>query len=230
VKLLAIESSTELFSVALLLDGRIVEREGARGVSHSEIALPSVRALLEEEGVSLIDLTGIVFGAGPGAFTGLRLATSVAQGLAFGAGLPVLGVGSLEAMALEAGAERVYACTDARMGELYCAAYRVAGDSVETVLSPVVVPPHEAPLPPGPGWFGCGSGFAAHGELLQARLGGALTGVNAGMRPGAGAVARLAAERFARGEAIDAALAAPLYVRDKIALTTQERLAAGGSK
>ncbi|MEZ5613856.1 MAG: tRNA (adenosine(37)-N6)-threonylcarbamoyltransferase complex dimerization subunit type 1 TsaB [Rhodocyclaceae bacterium] len=230
MKLLALESSTELFTAALYLDGRIVEREGARGVPHSEIALPLVCALIEAERLALTDLDGIAFGAGPGAFTGLRLAASMAQGLAVGAGLAVLGVGSLEALALDAGAGRVYACTDARMNELYCAAYRVAAEASETVLAPVVCPPGAAPLPPGTGWLGCGSGFAAAGEALMARLGGCLEGVRPESRPRAGAVARLAAPRFARGEAVDAALAAPCYVRDKVALTTRERLAAGGSK
>jgi tRNA threonylcarbamoyladenosine biosynthesis protein TsaB len=230
VKLLALESSTDLFTAALYLDGRVVEREGARGTSHSEIALPTVQALLDAEGLALRDLAGIAFGAGPGAFTGLRLAASVAQGLAFGADLPLLGVGSLEALALEAGAEQVYACSDARMNEVYCAAYRVAGGAVDTVLAPVVVPPSQAPLPPGEGWHGCGSGFAAYGEALRTRFGMAMARLDADARPRAAAVARLAAPRFARGEVLDPALAAPLYVRDKIALTTQERLAAGGTK
>jgi len=230
VKLLAIESSTELFSIALFLDGRIVVREGVCDVPHSAIALPMLKALLDEEGISLGDLAGIAYGAGPGAFTGLRLAASVAQGLAFGSGLSVLGVGSLEALALDAGAAHVYACMDARMNEMYCAACRVSGDSVETVLPPALAPPHAAPLPPGQGWHGCGSGFSAYGEVLCARLGTALESFDAQARPRAGAVARLAAQRFARGEALDPALAAPLYVRDKVALTTQERLAAGGSK
>ena len=230
VKLLALESSTDLFSAALLLDGRIVEREGARGVSHSEIALPLVQALLDEHGVTLAGLEGIAFGAGPGAFTGLRLATSVAQGLAVGAGLPVLGIGSLDALALGVGDGPVYACTDARMNEAYCAAYRVHGDSVETVIAPVVAAPSLAPVPPGQGWFGCGSGFAAYGDRLAARLGASIGRIDAAARPRAAALLRLAAPRFARGEGVDAALAAPLYVRDKIALTTQERLAAGGNK
>lgn len=230
MKLLALESSTDLFTAALFLDGRVVEREGARGVTHSEIVLPLVQSLLDEAGVSLSDLDGIAFGAGPGAFTGLRLAASVAQGLAVGAGLPVLGIGSLEALALDAGAVQVYACGDARMNEVYCAAYRVEGDRVETVLALVVVPPPEAPLPPGHGWLGCGSGFGAYGGMLQARLGSALAAIDAAARPRAGALARLAAPRFARGESLDPARAAPLYVRDKIALTTRERLDAGGLK
>ena len=117
MKLLALESSTDLFTAALFLDGRIVEREGARGASHSEIALPLVRDLLDGQGVALAGLDVIAFGAGPGAFTGLRLACSVAQGLAVGAGLPVIGIGSLEALALGEGDGLIYACTDARMHE-----------------------------------------------------------------------------------------------------------------
>ena len=230
MKLLALESSTDLFTVALFLDGRIVEREGARGVSHSEIALPLVQALLDEHGVALADLDGIAFGAGPGAFTGLRLACSMAQGLALGAGLPVLGIGSLEALALGAGDGPVYACTDARMNEAYCAAYQVHGETVEAVIAPVVAAPSSAPVPPGQGWLGCGSGFAAYGDALAVRLGASIGRIDASARPRASTLLRLAAPRFACGEGVDAALAAPLYVRDKIALTTQERLAAGGNK
>ena len=230
MKLLALESSTDLFTAALFLDGRTVEREGARGVSHSEIALPLVRDLLDGQGVAPADLDVIAFGAGPGAFTGLRLACSVAQGLAVGAGLPVIGIGSLEALALGEGDGLIYACTDARMHEAYCAAFRVRGEEVETVVAPVVAVPEGAPLPPGQGWLGCGSGFAAFGDRLRLRLGGCLGAIHEQARPRAGAVARLAALRFALGQADDAALAAPRYVRDKIALTTQERLAAGGLK
>lgn len=228
MKLLALESSTDLFTAALYLDGRIVEREGARGVSHSEIALPLVQALLDGEGVSLSDLDGIAFGAGPGAFTGLRLACSVAQGLAVGAGLPVLGIVSLEALALASGDGAVYACLDARMNEVYCAAYRVAGETVAAVIAPVVAAPGQVPVPPGEGWLGCGSGFAAYGAALAARLGPAIGGIDAQTRPRAAALLRMAAARFMRGEGEDAALATPLYVRDKVAMTTRERIAQGG--
>lgn len=228
MKLLALESSTDIFTAALFLDGRVVEREGARGLPHSEIALPLVQALLDDQGTALAELDGIAFGAGPGAFTGLRLACSMAQGLAVGAGLPVLGIASLEALALGAGDGLVYACVDARMNEVYSAAYRVCGASIEAVVTPVVTAPSQAPVPPGEGWLACGSGFAAHGAALAARLGPSMVRVDGLARPRAGDLLRLAVPRFARGEGIDAALAAPLYVRDKVAQTTVERLAAGG--
>jgi tRNA threonylcarbamoyladenosine biosynthesis protein TsaB len=228
VKLLALESSTDLFTAALFLDGRVVEREGARGLPHSEIALPLVQALLDDQGAALADLDGIAFGAGPGAFTGLRLACSMAQGLAVGAGLPVLGIASLEALALGAGDGLVYACVDARMNEVYSAAYRVCGESTETIVAPVVTAPSQVPVPPGEGWLGCGSGFAAYDVALAARLGPSMVRMDGMARPRAGNLLRLAVQRFARGEGVDAALAAPLYVRDKVAQTTVERLAAGG--
>jgi len=228
VKLLALESSSELFTAALYLDGRIIEREGARGDSHSEIALPLVKGLLDEQKTVLADLDGIVFGAGPGAFTGLRLACSVAQGLAIGADLPVLGIGSLEALALGAGDGFVYVCTDARMREVYSAAYRVCGDSVVTIMAPVVSAPAAVPLPAGVGWLGRGSGFAAYADALAERLGAQVTSVDPDARPRADTLLRLAAPRFTRGEGFDAALAAPLYVRDKVAMTTRERIAQGG--
>lgn len=228
MKLLAFESSTEVFTAALFLDGRIVEREGGPRVPHSEIALPLVQALLEEQGVTLAGLDGLAFGAGPGAFTGLRLACSMAQGLAVGAGLPVLGIGSLEALALGAGDGPVYACADARMNEMYCAAYRVRGETLETVIAPVLAAPGSVPLPSGQGWLGCGSGFAAYGDALASRLGCAIRRTEPDVRPRASAVLRLAAPRFMQGEGIDAALAAPLYVRDKVAMTTAERIALGG--
>jgi tRNA threonylcarbamoyladenosine biosynthesis protein TsaB len=228
VIILAIESSTDLLSVALSSDGRLFERAGERGKSHSDLVLPLVEAVLGAGGLTLSDLDAIAFGAGPGSFTGLRLACGVAQGLAFGAGLPLLGVGSLEALALDAGHEKVYACVDARMNETYCAAYSVAGGDVETMIAPIVAPPHAVPLPPDAGWHGRGNGFAAYAEALRERFGGRVEDIDAQAVPCAAAVARLAVSRFARGEAIDAALAAPLYVRDKVAFTTAERLARGG--
>lgn len=194
----------------------------------SDRILPWVRELLAEAGLSLQQLDGIAFGAGPGGFTGIRLSCGVAQGLAYGADLPVLGVGSLEALALACGGERVYACLDARMNEVYAAAYELRDGVPVAVLPPVVVAPALAPLPPGAGWRGAGDGFTAYEGALRLRLDATVNDVQADLLPTAMAVARLARPRFARGEGVNAALAQPLYVRDKVALTTAERLARGG--
>lgn len=221
MRLLAFETATRRLSVALWDDGSLIERAAELPSGGSEWLLPAMQAMLADAGVSLKTLDGIAFGAGPGSFTGLRLAAGCAQGLAFGLDLPVLGVNSLEALALASGEDKVFACLDARMNEVYVAAY--AGGA--PVLSPMVSPPSQVPLPPGEGWIGCGDGFATHADQLPK-----FVRVRADLRPTAAAVARLAAPRFARGEGVDAVDAAPLYVRDKVALTTAERLARGGSK
>jgi len=219
VNLLALETSTRRLSVALWHDRELAERSADAPNGGSGLLLPWVRELLAEAELALSQLDGIAFGAGPGSFTGLRLAAGCAQGLAFGANLPVLGVGSLEALALASGEEKVFACVDARMNEVYVAAY---SSGIE-VLAPAVLPPGDVVLPDGEGWVGCGDGFAAYADRLPRP-----TRVRDDVFPTATAVATLAAARQAGGEGRPAAEALPLYVRDKVALTTAERLARGG--
>ena len=230
MKLIALESSTRHLSVALWRDGVVSERAADVPNGGSDRLLPWLSELLAEAGVVFSDLDGIAFGAGPGGFTGLRLSCGLAQGLGVGLDLPVLAVSTLEALALLAGVEKVCACLDARMNEVYYAAYLVRGDVLETVLAPVCAAPALLAAPAGSGWLGCGDGFAAYPELLASALSGALCGVRADLRPTAAAVARLAAPRLAAGAGVDAALAMPFYVRNKVALTTAERLAPGGAK
>lgn len=221
MRILALETSTHRLSVALWSDGHLIERAAELPNGSSEWLLPRVREVMDDAGLALPALDGIAFGAGPGSFTGLRLAAGCAQGLAFGLDLPVVGVNTLEALAHAAGEEKVYACLDARMNEVYVAAFE---RGVE-VMAPRVCPPEEAPRPDGNDWTACGDGFVAYPGRLPA-----FSRVRADARPTAAAVAALAASRFERGEGVDPALAAPLYVRDKVALTTAERLARGGTK
>lgn len=225
MKLLALESSSDRCSVALWCDGILSSRCGDGAQTHSELMLPFVDALLAEAGLRVRSLDALAFGAGPGGFTGLRLACGVAQGLALAADLPVIAVGSLEAMALGSGREMAYVCVDARMNEVYCAAYRVEGDRLHTVLDPVVAAPGAAPLPPGRDWHGVGSGFRACRQALRQRLGEHLVAEDGHAMPDARHVATLALQRWQRGERTDAASAVPFYVRDKVALTTAERFA-----
>lgn len=227
-RILAIETSTETCSVALLSGDHVGHRSVPASSGHSERILPLIRELLDEADICLSDLDALAYGAGPGAFTGLRLACGVAQGLAFGAGLPVIGVGSLEALAWAAGKPRVYAALDARMNEVYFAAYRRDRGDLQEALAPGVVHAGEAAVPEGSGWFGCGSGFSAYGEELVKRLGPALAGFDATLVPDAAAVAQLAAVRLTSQAGQDPFEAQPAYVRQKVALTTAERLARGG--
>jgi tRNA threonylcarbamoyladenosine biosynthesis protein TsaB len=229
MRLLAFETATRRLSVALWQDGALIERSGEIPNGGSEHVLPWVQELLAEAGVTLAQIDAIAFGAGPGGFTGLRLACGVAQGLAWGLDIPVLPVSTLEALALASGECAVWACLDARMNEVYGAAYRVDGDSVTQLMAPVCLPPAVAPAPTFAGGWGVGDGFAAYGQVLHARKPD-LIGLRADAFPTAAAVLRLAAPAFARGEAVQAALAQPIYVRDKVALTTVERMARGGAK
>lgn len=223
MKVLALETSTEFCSVALLHDAGMAVRDVHVGQGHSETVLPLVAELLDEAGVELGDLDGIAFGAGPGSFTGLRIACGVAQGLAFGAGLPVVPVSTLLALAHDGGAPRALCCLDARMGEIYHAAYEREGEVWRTVHEPGLYRPEDAPAVNGGQWTGCGSGFAAHGALLQARYRGQLGAVDAERVPRARAIALLGAMALAAGGGLAAEAAAPVYVRNKVARKVSER-------
>ncbi len=185
--------------------------------------MPMLDGLLQDSGFRVRDMDGIAFGKGPGSFTGVRIACGVAQGLAFGAGLPVAGICTLEALAEASGRPRVIAALDARMGEIYHAAYERLGDEWAVVSEPRLCKPEEAPPAPGGEWFGAGSGFAMYGEALGRRYAGQLQGADGSVVPQAAAIAILGAARFARGCGVDAAEALPLYLRDKVAFTTSER-------
>jgi tRNA threonylcarbamoyladenosine biosynthesis protein TsaB len=179
--------------------------------------------VLGEARLSLEDLDGHAFGAGPGSFTGVRIACGVAQGLALGADLGLVPVSTLEAIAQAAWQRhawtRVVACLDARMREVYVATYRRDGDRWTIEREPAVVHPDDVTAAAG-ATSGAGDGFAAYPELA-ARL--ALRRVDASVVPGARAVATLAMPRVAAGQAVRAADALPLYVRHRVALTTAER-------
>jgi tRNA threonylcarbamoyladenosine biosynthesis protein TsaB len=206
----AIETSTEWCSVALWSDGEIAALERRAGNRHSELALPMLEELLKGSSIE-----AVAFGAGPGAFTGLRIACALAQGLAFARNLPVIGVSTLEALAQESGAARVVACIDARMSEVYYAALEKRAGRWHEVIAAQCVAPKSAPRPPGEGWVGCGNGFAVYGSMGMSR-------VFPDVHPTALAVAQLAAPRFAASEGVDAAQALPVYLRDKVAFTKEE--------
>lgn len=229
MKVLAFDSSTDLCTVALTAHGACLERAVQGTAVHSGAILPLIRELLVEAGLSLNELDGIAVGTGPGAFTGLRLACGVAQGLAMGAGLRLAAVGSLEAVAWASGEEHCFVAMDARLGELYCAAYQrnAGGGLMQVVGEPVCVAPAMAVLPAHGSWVGCGNGFGCFPELAS-QLGERLVRVGPPSLPVGRAVAELGALALQQGRVVDPGLAVPHYVRDKVAQTTAERLAAGG--
>lgn len=223
MNILALDTSGDFCSVALWRDGAIEDREVAAGQRQSGLILDMVHGLLSDCGACLADIDGIAFGAGPGAFTGLRVACGVVQGLAMGIDKPVVGINTLLAVAEASGAARAVCCLDARMHEVYHAAFERVQGAWRTVHDAAVCAAGDVPLLPGPGWTGCGNGFAVHRDALLQRYGAQLSTVNAALHPRAREVAQLAAPIFARGGGARAENAAPLYVRDKVALKTHER-------
>jgi tRNA threonylcarbamoyladenosine biosynthesis protein TsaB len=223
MKLLALDTSTEFLSLAMWQDGQVIVREQLAGQKHSSLVLPLLTDLLAEAGCSLKALDGIVFGEGPGSFTGLRIACGITQGLAFGASLPVMGVCTLEALAQQVGSGKVVVCLDARMNEVYHAAY-VGKDGVwQAVIPPGLYAKQQAPLLDGSGWCAIGSGFDVFGDVLGGLYAGQIERTVTGAYPLARFMAELAAPRFARGEGKAPHEAAPLYIRNKVALTIKER-------
>lgn len=223
--ILAVETSTELASVALLLKDRLLVREAAPVQTHSQSLLPMVQAVLAEAGIRLADCDAIAFGAGPGSFTGVRTACGAVQGLAFGAGLPVAPVGTLDAMAEacreKTGASDVLCLLDARMGEVYWAQFRHGADGWQTVVAPRLSSP--ADVAPHGQTLACGNGLTAYADAFSGR--DFLAGSQAGIMPHAAQIAALARLAVARGETLDAAAAQPVYLRNKVAYTTAERMA-----
>jgi tRNA threonylcarbamoyladenosine biosynthesis protein TsaB len=221
--ILALVTATDPGSIALWRDGKIIARTCPDRLSNSETLLPQAAETLRELGLNFGDVQGIAFGMGPGSFTGLRVSCGAAQGLAVARDLPLLGIGTLEAMALVSGGERVIVALDARMGEVYYGVY-VQGKLQGEIG---VYAPEAVPVPDSTGWVACGNGLSSYPVLLE-RLASVVDVWKPEIMPSAEAVVRLAAPRLERGEAIDPADAAPLYVRNKVAQTVAERLAIGG--
>lgn len=233
--ILAIETSAELASCALLVGDAVIQREASGVRTHSQSVLPMVQELLGEAGLALAQVDAVAFGAGPGSFTGVRTACGVAQGLAYGAGLPVLALVTLEAMAeacrARTGSRDVLAVLDARMGEVYWAQYhfdRVGGVWREVVAPALAAPQDVAPLATGEPLRACGNGLSAYPDAFagQAFAEGAL----ADIVPHARELALLAAPALAAGLALPAAQAQPIYLRNKVAYTSAERQAMNQEK
>ncbi len=219
MKLLALETATEACSVALWIDGEVRERFELAPRRHAELALPWAEQLLAEAGIAKSQLDAIAVGRGPGAFTGVRLAIALAQGIALALDRPLLPVSTLAALAMRARGDRVVAAIDARMGEVYLGAFVRSGDSLAAVTDEVVVRPEAAVIPEGDDWHGVGTGFAAGEDALKAHLRQRLLTVDACALPHAADVARLGARAFLRGEAVAPEHAEPAYLRNNVALT-----------
>lgn len=225
VKILALETSTEFCSAALDLEGQSFHKEELAERRHSEILLPMIDALLSETGLNLQQIDAIGFGAGPGSFTGVRIACGVAQGLAYASELPILAINTLEAVAQQLGKSNIIVALDARMNEIYHAAYsKYANHEWKIISEPTLCSPTHAPLLEGNDWIGCGSGFDLYTQQLSEHYQEQLHAIHTGIHPRAKEIAQLAALKFASSPSVtDPINAAPIYLRNKVALKESER-------
>jgi tRNA threonylcarbamoyladenosine biosynthesis protein TsaB len=232
--LIAIETSTENCSAALLRNGAVIERSELAPRRHAELILPMIESLLNEAGLSRRQLDAIAVGRGPGTFTGVRLAISVAQGIALGLDIPVVPISSLAALAQDTPAdvgEPILATIDARMGEVYAGAFRRnAEGSVESIGAESVGPASMVVVPKSTNgkreeWIVVGSGWGAYHDALAARLPCPARWADGARCPQARAVTMLAAPQFATGHVVAPEFALPVYLRDKVALTLDEQRA-----
>jgi tRNA threonylcarbamoyladenosine biosynthesis protein TsaB len=237
--LLAFELATEACSVALLHDGRLLAQHAVAPRRHAELALPWAEALLAEAGLAKSQLDALAVGVGPGAFTGVRLAISLVQGIALGLDRPVLPVSTLAALAEPFLAEGpVLAAIDARMGELYVGEFVADADGLPLARADEALWPLDSAagtlaargVATGARWIGVGTGFAAGGGAWHVALADRLARVEAEALPTASAVARMAAPAWARGLAVAPERLEPTYLRDKVALTSAEQAAARAAK
>jgi len=222
MKILAIETATEACSAALYINGEISERYKVAPRQHAELILPMMDQLLAEAELKLPQLDLLAFGRGPGSFTGVRIATGVIQGAAFGAELPVVPVSTLAALAQGyfriSGARRILPAFDARMQEIYWAAYEVTTDDLATLVGvEQVASPKLVMLPEGGGWCGAGTGWATYSEILTQRMGNHLTAAVGDLFCSAQDVARLAVRGYKAGEAVAAEDVLPVYLRNQVA-------------
>ena len=221
MKILALDTTEDACSVALLIGDEVIEHYELAPRRHSELLLPMMDRVLRDADLRLSALDALAFTRGPGSFTGVRIATSIAQGAALGADLPVVPVSSLHALAVgcrrEYGADAVLAALDARMQEIYWGGFRANADGrFESVIAEAVVRPGEVDISSDEPWHGIGSGWNAHGETLRARCPG-VGDIHSDARVHAQDVARLGAEYFAAGTHVPAAEVLPVYLRDEVA-------------
>lgn len=224
MKLLALDTSSEGCSAALLADGELTERFEIAPRGHTRLLMPMVRELLAEKGLVPADLDALAFACGPGSFTGLRIATGVVQGLAWGLNLPVVPVSSLAAVAygamesLEiAEGDAVAVAFDARMGEVYWGCYRRHNGMPQRLGEERVCPPEAVTLSgEAAHWYGAGPGWQFR-EQMPTAVSGSMVSVAPELLLRASWVARLAERPAAEGRTVPAEQAQPVYIRDEVA-------------
>ncbi len=227
MKLLAVDTATEACSAALFIDGVINERFQLAPKEHTRLILPMIDSLMADAGLKPQQLDALAFGRGPGSFTGVRIATGVIQGIAFGANLPVVPVSTLAAIAQDYfdhnDSNIAYTAMDARMGEIYWGVYRRTAQGFAELIGKETVARADQVECSGLTGVGVGSGWAVYRHELMNRLEGLVEHCVSEVLPRAGAIARLAEWGFKQGLAVTVDQAMPVYLRDKVAKKESER-------
>lgn len=222
MKLLALDTATEACSCALYVDGAVLERAAFAPRQHTQLILPMAEQLLAEAGLTPKQLDGVAFGRGPGSFTGVRIACSVAQGIGFAANIPVAPVSSLAALAQQMyqTQQRRQVCVafDARMQEVYWGMYQLNAQNIMQLQGEeCVCTAHQVPLPAATqAWYGVGNGWAAYKTALTTRLSGYIDGYDAETELRASALIPIALNMFAQQCVYSAETVTPVYIRNKI--------------
>ena len=221
MKILAIDTATEACSAALYIDGEITSEYKLAPREHTQLILPMVDRLLSDAGVVINQLDALSFARGPGAFTGVRIATGVIQGLSYAAEIPVVPVSTLASIAagvyLQYGHQHVLTAIDARMGEVYWGAYHVDDKSVELVDVELVSSVENLPELKSENWVGAGTGWSEYNDLLQTKFPINKDLIYADYLPSAETIVKLAVQDFKAGKQMSAHQAQPVYLRDNVA-------------
>ncbi|WP_394752506.1 tRNA (adenosine(37)-N6)-threonylcarbamoyltransferase complex dimerization subunit type 1 TsaB [Crenothrix sp.] len=231
MKLLAVETATEACSAALFVDGEMLERFEIAPQQHTKLILPMIDSLLAQAGLKPADLDALAFGCGPGSFTGVRIATGVIQGIAFGLDIPVVPVSTLAALAQgffnhnAADLDVVFSAMDARLGEIFWGVYQRDGQGFAQLIGQEAVTPASSVISSEVQGVGVGSAWAVYQDELKICLGDKVNYYETQHLPSAGNVAQLGVYGFEQGLAVSAESAIPVYLRDKVAKTELERKA-----
>ena len=223
MKILSIDACTETISIALIVGKVITEKNFPSGKNYSGNILPEIKILLNESNLKIKDIEAVAFGAGPGSFTGIRVACGIAYGIAYANNLPIIGVNTLEALAFLSGHENSISCIDARMGQVYLGIYQNKNDVIRPLIEEGVFNPSELPeLPEIKKAIVIGSGLSPYREQFKTHYAGIELKYfddNCLLAP---AIGTLAIGQFGNG--FNLKNATPIYIRNKVALTTKERL------
>ncbi len=227
MKILAIETATEVCTVALRCAHEVLERYEIKPRAHSLLVLPMIDDLLSEAGIAKTALDAIAFGCGPGGFTGVRIAASITQGIAFAMDIPVVPVSTLLGLAQGAyrqfGLRQIIPIIDARMDEIYFTQCTLDQEGImQPQMNELVIPPHEVHLPHSGQWLGVGSGWDRYHKTLLSPTNPAVTW-NPGLLPHAQDIAQIGQSLYEQGKAVTAEEAIPVYVRNKVASKSHER-------